>query len=123
MSGSQQALDLCARVLVDAGDAVVVEEPGYPGARQLFAAAGRRAAARSPVDADGLVGSAHPGRGAAGVRHPVTPVPARRVAVARTPARAARVGARARGAFVIEDDYDSEFRYGGRAAARAAGPR
>ena len=40
VSGSQQALDLCARVLIDPGDEVVVEDPGYPGARHLFAAAG-----------------------------------------------------------------------------------
>ena len=40
VSGSQQALDLCARLLLDPGDEVAVEEPGYPGARQLFQAHG-----------------------------------------------------------------------------------
>jgi GntR family transcriptional regulator/MocR family aminotransferase len=40
VSGSQQALDLCARLLLDPGDEAAVEEPGYPGARQLFLAHG-----------------------------------------------------------------------------------
>ena len=53
VSGSQQALDLCTRILVDAGDEVCVEEPGYPGARQLFAAAGARVRGIE-VDGDGL---------------------------------------------------------------------
>ena len=42
VSGSQQALDLCARVLIDPGDDVAVENPGYLGARELFAASGAR---------------------------------------------------------------------------------
>lgn len=52
-SGSQQALDLVARVLIEPGDAVVVEEPSFFGALQAF----RRAGARLlgvPSDADGL---------------------------------------------------------------------
>lgn len=52
-TGSQQALDLLARVLCDPGDVVVVEEPGYLGALQAFRFAG--AALRGvPGDADGL---------------------------------------------------------------------
>ena len=43
VNGSQQAIDLAARVLLDAGDHVAIEEPGYPGARTLFAAHGARA--------------------------------------------------------------------------------
>ena len=42
LSGSQQGLDLAARLLLDSGDAAVVEEPGYEGARRAFAAAGGR---------------------------------------------------------------------------------
>lgn len=40
VNGSQQALDLCARLLLDPGDEAAVEEPGYPGAKQLFLAHG-----------------------------------------------------------------------------------
>jgi len=42
VSGSQQGIDLAARVLLDAGDRVGLEDPGYPGARAAFAAAGAR---------------------------------------------------------------------------------
>ena len=52
-SGSQQALDLLARATLDPGDAVVVEDPGYVGALQVFQAADARPV---PVglDADGM---------------------------------------------------------------------
>jgi hypothetical protein len=53
VNGSQQALDLAARVLVDPGDAVVLEEPHYAGARRVFEAAGARLRSVA-VDADGL---------------------------------------------------------------------
>lgn len=52
-TGSQQALDLLARVLVDAGDTVAVDDPCYLGARQAFTAAGARLAG-VPLDADGM---------------------------------------------------------------------
>lgn len=52
-NGSQQALDLAARVLVDAGDRVVLEEPHYPGAREAFLGAGARLIP-VPVDGEGL---------------------------------------------------------------------
>jgi len=42
VNGSQQGLDLIARALIDPGDAVLVEEPTYPGALQAFAAAQAR---------------------------------------------------------------------------------
>jgi GntR family transcriptional regulator/MocR family aminotransferase len=111
VSGSQQALDLCARVLVDAGDEVVVEEPGYPGARQLFVAAGARLRAVS-VDADGLeVASIPP---AARLAY-VTPSHQFPLGASLSLARRLELLAWAgrRRAVVIEDDYDSEFRYGG----------
>ena len=40
VNGSQQALDLAARVLINPGDGVVIEEPCYPGARAVFASNG-----------------------------------------------------------------------------------
>jgi GntR family transcriptional regulator/MocR family aminotransferase len=111
VSGSQQALDLCARVLVDAGDEVVVEEPGYPGARQPFSAAGAGLRAVA-VDAEGLeVASIPP---AARLAY-VTPSHQFPLGVSLSLARRLELlaWARARRAAVIEDDYDSEFRYGG----------
>jgi GntR family transcriptional regulator/MocR family aminotransferase len=115
VNGSQQALDIAARVLVDAGDRVVVEEPCYQGARQVFQAAGARLAP-CPVDASGL----DPARLPAGGSRPrlayVTPshqfptggvMPlARRLDLLRWAERA--------GAYLLEDDYDSEYRYEGR---------
>ena len=52
-TGSQQGLDLIARCLIDPGDTVVVEDPVYLGARQVFVAGGARLVG-VPVDADGL---------------------------------------------------------------------
>jgi len=111
VSGSQQALDLCSRVLIDPGDEVVVEEPGYPGARQLFAAAGARLRP-VPVDVDGLVVSAMPSTARLAY---VTPSHQFPTGVSLSLARRLDLlaWARAGHAFVIEDDYDSEFRYGG----------
>lgn len=110
-SGSQQALDLCARVLVDLGDRVTVEEPGYHGARQLFAAAGARVRPVA-VDADGLCVSSIPL--SVGLVH-VTPSHQFPTGVSLSLARRLELlaWARSKRAFVIEDDYDSEFRYGG----------
>ena len=52
--GSQQALDLVARVLLEPGDRVLLEDPCYQGARQVFAAAGARLIS-TRVDKEGLV--------------------------------------------------------------------
>jgi len=111
VSGSQQALDLCARVLVDSGDEVAVEEPGYPGARQLFAAAGARLRPAA-VDADGLLVAALPPSSRVAY---VTPSHQFPIGVSLSLARRLDLlaWARARRAFIIEDDYDSEFRYVG----------
>jgi len=111
VSGSQQALDLCTRVLVDPGDEVVVEDPGYPGGRPLFAAAGARLRPTT-VDADGLVVSALPAEARLAY---VTPSHQFPLGVSLSLARRLELLAwtRARRAFVIEDDYDSEFRYSG----------
>jgi 2-aminoadipate transaminase len=53
VNGSQQGLDLIARALIDPGDVVLIEEPTYPGALQVFAAAQARLVA-VPVGPDGL---------------------------------------------------------------------
>ena len=111
VNGSQQALDLVARLLLDPGDRVVVEEPCYQGARHVFAAAGARLVP-VPVDDAGLDVARLPRRGAVRLAY-VTPShqfplggimpPWRRLELLRW--------AEAIGAHVLEDDYDSEFRY------------
>src|SRR5262245_59925007 len=114
VSGTQQALDLITRVLLDRGDGAVVEEPHYPGATILFEAAGARLL-RVPTDAAGLDASRLPPAAARARLAYVTPchqfpsgviMPLeRRLALLQW---ASRVGA-----FVVEDDYVSEFRYEG----------
>ena len=115
VNGSQQAFDLLARILLDPGDAAVVEEPHYPGATVTFEAAGARLI-RIPVDDDGLDTARLPAVGTPPRLAYVTPchqfptgvsMPLeRRLALL---AWAARVGA-----WIVEDDYVSEFRYEGR---------
>jgi GntR family transcriptional regulator/MocR family aminotransferase len=110
VSGSQQALDLCSRVLIDPGDDVVVEEPGYVGGRQLFMAAGARLRPIA-IDTDGLPTAALPVAPLAYV------TPSHQFPLGASLSLGRRLEllawAEARQAFVIEDDYDSEFRYGG----------
>lgn len=113
-SGAQQALDLVARVLVEPGCTVAVEEPGYPPARLLFASQGATVIG-VPVDREGIVPALIP----AGVRLVyVTPAHQFPLGMAMSAARRSALLARAReiGAVIIEDDYDSAFRYGTRAA-------
>jgi GntR family transcriptional regulator/MocR family aminotransferase len=88
-SGSQQALDLIARVLLQPGEMVAVEDPGYPLPRRAFHAYGCRVAS-VPVDRDGLVVDAIPDEARLVY---VTPVPARHADVHEAPAGAARLGA------------------------------
>lgn len=115
VSGSQQALDLAARVLLDPGDRVLLEEPQYAGARHVFAAAGGRLIA-APVDADGLNIAAVESV-ARGVRLAyVTPSHQFPTGVIMSLARrlALLAWARRANAYVFEDDYDSEYRYAAR---------
>jgi GntR family transcriptional regulator/MocR family aminotransferase len=107
--GTQQALDVIARVLVEPGDCVAVEEPGYQPARRLFRSLGARVVG-VPVDDDGLDVDALPGTARLVYTTPSHQFPlgvpmslARRNALL---AWAERVGA-----VIIEDDYDSEFRF------------
>ncbi len=110
--GAQQALDLIARVLIEPGDHVAVEDPGYPPARQLFAVNGAHVDA-VPVDAEGIVVDAIP-RSAKLVY--VTPSHQFPLGTAMSVARRTALleWAQRRGAVIVEDDYDSEFRYGDR---------
>lgn len=116
VTGIQQGIDLAARVLLDPGDVAVVEEPCYHGLRDAFAAHGARVRG-VPVDAHGLDCARLPARGARLLA--VTPshqFPTG--AVLSLPRRLALLEYAARhDAFVIEDDYDGEYRHGGRPLA------
>ena len=113
--GAQQGLDLIARVLLDPGDRVLIEEPHYSGARRILQAAGVRLHP-VPVDREGF-DVARAGRVAARARLAyVTPSHQFPTGVVMTlPRRLALLAwAERAGAWVVEDDYDSEYRYGGR---------
>jgi GntR family transcriptional regulator/MocR family aminotransferase len=113
VSGMQEALDLTVRLLVEPGDRVLIEEPGYPGAALLFAAAGARVVPVE-VDGEGLVTPSARLRSARLVY--VTPAHQYPLGVTMSlPRRLALLEwARRTGARIFEDDYDSEFRYAGR---------
>ena len=112
-AGAQQAFDLLARILVTPGRTVVaVENPGYPPVRAAFAAAGAKIVA-TPVDAEGLVVERLPPNAAVICVTPSHQFPLGSAMSARRRATLLEF-AHARGAVVIEDDYDSEFRFGGR---------
>ena len=111
-SGAQQALALLARVLVEPGSTAAVEDPGYPQASLIFEANGARVAG-VPVDGAGLVVDAIPADARLIYATPSHQFPlGMPMSEARRRALLARAGAI--GAVVIEDDYDSEFRYEGR---------
>jgi GntR family transcriptional regulator/MocR family aminotransferase len=111
VNGSQQALDLCARLLLDPGEEVALENPGYSGASRIFAAHGARLHP-VPVDREGLV-CERLGNSARLVY--VTPAHQFPTGVALSLRRrlALLSWAREHQAVIIEDDYDSEYRYSG----------
>ena len=113
--GSQQALDLAARVLLDPDDTAWLEDPGYLGARGAFQAAGV-ICAPVPVDSEGI--NVAQGEKLAPSARAVYVSPSHQYPLGVTMSLARRVElldwARKRGAWIVEDDYDSEFRYTGR---------
>jgi len=108
VNGSQQGLDLCARLLLDPGDPFVIENPGYLLARQAFAAAGG-VAVPIRVDGDGLRTDSLPSARLAYVT-PSHQFPLGSV-LSATRRRALLAWAARTGAYVIEDDYDGEYRH------------
>jgi GntR family transcriptional regulator/MocR family aminotransferase len=112
VSGSQQALDITARVLFDPGSGVYVEEPGYRLARAILASAGCRLIP-TQVDSDGMA-----------IREKGTPrrdvraalvTPSHQYPLGSTMSASRRLHllnwAQRSGAWIIEDDYDSGYRF------------
>ncbi len=122
VSGAQQAIDLCARVLLDPRDPVWVEDPGYHGAHAALSGIGAKLIP-VPVDESGLMvnaGIAIEPRAKAAY---ITPSHQYPTGVVMSMRRRLDVlaWARDRNAWIIEDDYDSEFRYVGRPLASLQG--
>ena len=112
VNGTQQALDLIARLFIDAGDRVVVEEPGYLSARRVFQSQGANILPMS-VDAFGLM--IEPLQATSEPIKLVYTTPSHQFptgAILSLPRRFELLAwAQQRGAVIIEDDYDSEYRY------------
>ncbi len=111
-NGAQQALDLISRVLTRPGSIVAMEDPGYPPARLLFGTHGATVMG-VPVDAEGIVVEQIP-RGTRLIY--VTPSHQFPLGMPMSHERRVALLAKAHelGAIIIEDDYDSEFRYASR---------
>jgi GntR family transcriptional regulator/MocR family aminotransferase len=115
VNGAQQALDLIGRVLLNAGDRVLMEEPGYIGARCSFQAAGAQLV-YAAVDEHGI---RVPKPGAVGKRPfrlaYVTPSHQFPTGAVLSIERRLRLldWASRQDAFIVEDDYDGEYRYDG----------
>ncbi len=112
VNGSQQALDLIARVFVEPGDKVAIEDPSYQGTQEILRVADAQILP-VPVDRDGLDPSRLPSRARLVLVTPSHQFPTgailpleRRFALIEWAKRA--------GALIVEDDYDGEFFYQGR---------
>jgi len=112
VSGSQQALELSARVLLDPGSHVWVEDPGYLFAREVLALAGCRLVP-VPVDKEGLDVAAGVKRCRKARAALVTPSHQFPLGVTMSASRRLQLldWAQKCGSWIIEDDYDSEYRY------------
>lgn len=121
-SGAQQALHLIAGVLLDRGDKVLIEDPGYLGARDVIEALGT-VVVPVPLDDEGLDLDAAKRLGRNARLTYVTP--SRQFPTGTTMSLSRRMGllewAAAEDGWVVEDDYDSEFRYAGRPLASLQG--
>lgn len=122
LTSAQQAFFLCANVLLDVGDRIFIEDPMYHGARKAFDAAGLECVP-VPVDADGL----RVDRLCDAARIPkratraISLTPSHQFPTGATLALDRRLAviewARRQQAWIIEDDYDSEFHYEGKPTA------
>jgi GntR family transcriptional regulator / MocR family aminotransferase len=121
-TGSQQGLQLSAQVLLDQGDRVWIEEPGYPSARQAFTAAGAQLVP-VPVDHEGMNIAKIIRRGDTARAVYITPSHQYPLGMMMSGGRRMLLlnWAVRTGAWIIEDDYDSEYRFGGRPIAALQG--
>lgn len=114
VNGSQQALDLVARVLLDRGDGVVMEDPHYQGAREIFHAVGARILP-VPVDREGIQIGRLPRKGRVRLAYVTPSHQFPTGAILPLDRRLALLSwAERTGTYILEDDYDGEFRYEGR---------
>jgi GntR family transcriptional regulator / MocR family aminotransferase len=120
--GTQQAFDLAVRVLLDPGDTAWVEDPGYLGSRAALRAGGI-VCRPVPIDAEGICIRAGTERAPHARLVFVTPSHEYPLGVIMSlPRRMALLEwARKQSAWIVEDDYDSEFRYRGRPLASLQG--
>ncbi len=114
-TGSQGAYDLVVRTLLNPGDGAWMENPGYFGAQGALVAAGARLVP-VPVDAQGL--DVERGRQLCPDARLVSTTPSHQFPTGVTMSLSRRLAlfewARAMGAWIVEDDYDSEYRFRGR---------
>lgn len=122
VAGAQQALSLVAQILIDEKDVIWAEDPCYLGSRNVFAAAGARIVP-VPVDSEGfnLRSALEKDKNARLVC--VTPSHQFPLGVVMSLSRRLALieWARTNDAWIVEDDYDSEFRYVGRPLASLQG--
>src|SRR6266566_6724711 len=115
VSGAQAALDLAARILLDPGDMAWIEEPGYPGARGALGGAGAQLVP-IPVKEDGL--DVREGRTRCPRARLAYVTPSHQFPLGVTMSLAQRLAllewASQADAWILEDDYDSEYRFSGR---------
>ncbi|HLG80787.1 MAG TPA: PLP-dependent aminotransferase family protein [Bradyrhizobium sp.] len=122
INGIQQGMRMCVEALLQAGDAVWMEDPGYPVARRTLTRAGLKVVP-VPVDAEGL--DVRAGEKRAGLARAAYVTPSHQFPTGVTMTMARRIAlvewARSAKAWLLEDDYDSEFRYGGPPLTALAG--
>ena len=113
-SGAQQCIDLATRLLLDPGDPVWLENPGYRGAWAAFVGNGAKVVP-VPISADGL--DLQAGIAAEPNAKMAYVTPSHQYPIGRTMSAARRLEllawAREQRAWILEDDYDSEYRYAG----------
>ena len=121
-NGTQQALDLIGRIFLTKTTDVYIEDPGYYGARDIFAATGARLVP-VPIDEEGF--DLPTARKLSRKARLVYVTPSHQYPLGVTMSLARRLNllewARDRDAFIIEDDYNSEYRYSGRPLASLQG--
>lgn len=123
VNGSQQGIDLVTRTIIDRGDLVCIEDPGYIGAKKAFEVQGAQLVGL-PVDSSGVMLDKLKDPALANAKLVyVTPSHQFPTGVVMSLPRRLELlnWAQRSGTYVIEDDYDSEYRYAGRPVPALAG--